>query len=239
MASIISSIYSGWQSAGAFITGADDTKNDINGGEQVVLILVGLVGSGKSAFAAALEEHFPFFRRCNQDDLGDRRQVEHLARNSLRQGLSVCIDRTNFNESQRAYWIDIAREYPKASRWVIVFDTPYEVCAARLRERTSHPTITSPEQGLSILARFASDYRPPAVHEGYDRIISLSPSDHSSSTYTKEDVMGILQRVQNSPQVTRAAAPHADRRWGQPSRRGDHRQGYPSEGYRGRGYPSG
>ena len=84
---------------------------------QVVLILVGLIGSGKvcilgydpsicfpfllreqSTFARALEKHLPAsFRRCNQDDLGNRRRVEELARQTLQLGLSVCIDRTNFD----------------------------------------------------------------------------------------------------------------------------------------------
>ncbi len=31
------------------------------------------------------------------------------------------------HSSQRAYWINIAREFPGTSVWVIVFDTPYEV----------------------------------------------------------------------------------------------------------------
>ena len=51
----------------------------------------------KSAFAEHLQHFFPHFRRCNQDDLGARRTVEQLAQESLNQGLSVCIDRTNFN----------------------------------------------------------------------------------------------------------------------------------------------
>lgn len=93
---------------------------------QVVLILCGLVGSGKvcytwnylvdaalnvftlqSTFATQLQEHFPKFQRCNQDELGDRRQVERLARDSLERGLSVCIDRTNFDAAwviQCYYW---------------------------------------------------------------------------------------------------------------------------------------
>ena len=54
--------------------------------------------SMKSTFAQALENHYPKFRRCNQDDLGDRRSVEVLARRSLQEGLSVCIDRGNFDE---------------------------------------------------------------------------------------------------------------------------------------------
>lgn len=51
----------------------------------------------KSTFAQALETFFPEFRRCNQDDLGNRRKVEAFATKALRQGLSVCIDRTNFD----------------------------------------------------------------------------------------------------------------------------------------------
>ena len=45
------------------------------------------------------EEHFPEIRRCNQDDLGDRRAVEHLTRATLQNGSSACIDRTNFDAS--------------------------------------------------------------------------------------------------------------------------------------------
>ncbi|KAG2011398.1 hypothetical protein CC2G_011522 [Coprinopsis cinerea AmutBmut pab1-1] len=89
----------------------------------------------QSTFASSLQTHFPQFQRCNQDELGDRRSVENLARQSLKQGLSVCIDRTNFNASQRFHWIKIAREFPGTMIWVIVFDTPYEVCVARLHER--------------------------------------------------------------------------------------------------------
>lgn len=80
---------------------------------QVVLILCGLVASGKvsyfgflihlfvdgnkSTFARHLQRFFPQFRVCNQDDLGQRRYVEQLARESLSEGFSVCIDRTNID----------------------------------------------------------------------------------------------------------------------------------------------
>ena len=97
-----------------------DATRDPSDGVQVVLILVGLVGSGKvnglfmtllpcffpifmshlyqSTFAEALQWHCPHWKRCNQDDLGgNRKNVEHLARVSLRKGFSVCIDRTNLD----------------------------------------------------------------------------------------------------------------------------------------------
>lgn len=51
----------------------------------------------QSTFAEALEAHLPRFVRCNQDDLGSRQHVEARARECLRAGLSVCIDRTNFD----------------------------------------------------------------------------------------------------------------------------------------------
>ncbi|KAJ8094668.1 hypothetical protein PM082_010674 [Marasmius tenuissimus] len=169
--------------------------------ERVVLILVGLIGSGKSTFAEALEEHFPHFRRCNQDDLGDRRAVEELARRSLLEGFSICIDRTNFNSAQRRYWIDIAHEFPGTPVWVIVMNTPYEECAARIQRRVSHPTIKSPEQGLSVLARFASDFRPPLPEEGFDRMISIEPGVHPEPVYSHSDIVEILQRLRDSPQL--------------------------------------
>ncbi|KAF4610539.1 hypothetical protein D9613_006727 [Agrocybe pediades] len=246
---------------------------------QIVLILCGLIASGKaitsysiyflampfndlllrlSTFAEALQEHYPNFRRCNQDDLGDRRAVEQLARDTLREGLSICIDRTNFNASereladekedrQRSYWIQIAREFPGTEIWVIVFDTPYEVCAERLKHRTSHPTITNPEQGLSVLSRFASDFRPPAAHEGFHRILYIKPSDHTSPVYTRADVTAVLLRVQSSPLITHAAQnaqPGYGYQGGQYSRGGrgvggyysSPRGGYSDRGRRGNGW---
>jgi hypothetical protein len=72
---------------------------------------------------------------------------------------------------------------------------------------TSHPTIKSPEQGLSVLARFANDFRYPSPHEGYDRLIELRPLDHPSSIYTPADIAVILQRLQNSTPIIPSAAP--------------------------------
>ncbi|KAI0255811.1 hypothetical protein BJV78DRAFT_576204 [Lactifluus subvellereus] len=139
------------------------------GAERVVIILVGLIASGKvcplllllSTFAEALQRYIPQIRRCNQDELGNRRRVEDLSRTCLRQGLSVCIDRTNLDSTQRSHWTGIAREFPGTAVWIIVFDTPYEVCAARLRMRRNHPTITDANHGMRILSRLASTLEPP------------------------------------------------------------------------------
>lgn len=168
---------------------------------QVVLMLVGVVGSGKSTFAEALQAHEPHFVRANQDDLGDRWEVERLARDALRRGLSVCIDRQNFDARQRATWIEIAGEFPGTVVHVIVFDTPYEICRERLVRRTGHPTVQTAEKGLELLDRFTSLYRPPEPREGYQRLIRLRPSDHDSPVYSAADVEGILRRVRDAPPV--------------------------------------
>ncbi|KAF5369233.1 hypothetical protein D9757_010020 [Collybiopsis confluens] len=170
-----------------------------NAEESIVLILVGLVGSGKSTFATALERHFPDkWRRCNQDELGSRLHVESLARDSLYAGFSVCIDRTNIDARQRAHWVKIANEFPGTFVWVIVFSTPYEVCASRLEYRSSHPTIHTPEQALSVLSRFSSGFQPPVADEGFHRILSLQPSD-TPLNYTAVDILSILERIRSSP----------------------------------------
>lgn len=57
--------------------------------------------SSQSTFAEALERHFPRSRRCSQDDLGNKQLVEELAHQTLRERLSPCIDRTNFNAVSR------------------------------------------------------------------------------------------------------------------------------------------
>jgi hypothetical protein len=67
---------------------------------------------------------------------------------------------------------------------------------------TSHPTIKSPEQGLSVLSRFAADFQYPAAHEGHERIISLKPRDHTSPVYSRSEIAAILQHVHDSPPVT-------------------------------------
>lgn len=54
--------------------------------QPFVLILVGLLGSGKSHFASRLEEKSARFIRINQDVLGDRPACEKLARSVLEDG---------------------------------------------------------------------------------------------------------------------------------------------------------
>ena len=100
-----------------------------------------------------------------------------------------------------------------------------QTCAARLRERkiilysslfefsdlastgTSHPTIKSPEEGLSVPAHFASNFQYPLRDEGQHHIIYLRPSDNPGPNCSRSDVAKLLQRVRDSVPVTPTGIP--------------------------------
>lgn len=94
-----------------------------------------------------------------------------------------------------------------------------------------HPTIKTPEEGLSILARFRSQYQPPSAHEGFSRILYLRPSDHPSREYTQSDITEILRRVEATPPPTNTI----DTYFTPQSSLGHSGRGY--GGFRGRRYP--
>ncbi|KDN43237.1 hypothetical protein RSAG8_06204, partial [Rhizoctonia solani AG-8 WAC10335] len=174
-----------------------DSSDNSNLNTLILIILCGLVGSGKSTFATALQREFPEFRRCNQDELGRREAVEREVYAALSQGLSVCVDRTNFDPSQRRTWIDIARQYPGVEIWGITTDTPYDACHARLIERKNHPTLHTPEKAVEVLSRFSSQFVPINLGEGLNRLYSITPN--GSPDYTREELENILAAVRETP----------------------------------------
>jgi len=154
-----------------------------------MLILCGVVGSGKSTFAVALQHHCPSFVRLSQDELGSREAVDIAAQDVISRGYSVIIDRTNFNISQRRTWIEIAQECGVGQVWGIVFDTPYEVCVERLETRLHHPTLRQ-QNAIAVLQRFWGGFVMPTKLEGFDQLITLPPQE--LPTYSPEDMTRIL-----------------------------------------------
>ena len=79
---------------------------------QLILVLVGLPGSGKSYFASKLEkESFSQYVRVNQDSLGTRKKCETACRQALSKGKSVIIDRCNFDKQQREHWLKFGVQF--------------------------------------------------------------------------------------------------------------------------------
>lgn len=204
-----------------------------SGTEQVVLVLCGLIGSGKSTFAKALQHNFPDFIRCNQDEMGSRQEVEQLAISSLQKGLSVCIDRTNIDQDQRRHWVEIAHMFPGTHKWALVFNTSKEVCSERLATRKNHPTIKTHEQALEVLDRFSWQYRPPAYSEGFDRILTLADGARG---FDKQDIANLLDHIRDEVPPTPDDFPVPYR--GHPEYRGGYRKlDYRQSGQSFHGYP--
>ncbi|EGG06316.1 uncharacterized protein MELLADRAFT_106856 [Melampsora larici-populina 98AG31] len=155
--------------------GQDDKK-------QRMLILCGLVGSGKSTFANAVVSFDSSYVRISQDVLGTRQECERITRRSLREGLSVIIDRQNFDLQQRSKWIQIGLEYRREShRFVTIdlieFNTPVLECSNRLNVRTDHETLKNVNEAQGILRLGIKNWVPPHPSEGYERHLQLDPFD--------------------------------------------------------------
>ena len=176
----------------------------------LVLLLVGIPGSGKSHFASRLEaessDHHHggsssshgmgrrttarLFVRVNQDALGSRRRCEDVARSALAGGgggsngassVAVVIDRCNFDADQRRTWIDMAHEM-EADVECVIFDYDRDVCIERCRRRRGHETIR-PSEAATIVSRMAGSFRPP---------VPLPPPP--SRDYDDEDGSGVRCR---------------------------------------------
>jgi len=159
--------------------------------EQVMLLLVGIPGSGKSTFAYSLEKAMPWrYRRINQDSLGTRKKCESLCRNSLKSGYSVVIDRCNFDSKQRLHFVKIATELniPVDS---IQFNIAVEKCIERCTSRKFHETI-KPDMAPDVVLKMKKMLHFPRKNQEQIRnsykIRSIKESNELIQKYTK--IMG-------------------------------------------------
>ncbi|EPQ29780.1 uncharacterized protein PFL1_02453 [Pseudozyma flocculosa PF-1] len=169
---------------------------------QHLIVLCGLIGSGKSTFALSLQSLLPNWVRCNQDVLGSREAVAVLAWRSLANGQNVIIDRTNVDVRQRRTWLQLGRDIlgslPPGRQLIVssvTFTTPFDECERRLRARTDHETLHDPQQAVEVLHRFCSTYTAPRIHEGFHCCIEVAPHDLDLQP-TREQVEGVVRRIE-------------------------------------------
>ncbi|BGP41382.1 hypothetical protein JCM10450v2_005424 [Rhodotorula kratochvilovae] len=165
---------------------------------QRLIVLAGVVGSGKSSLASAWQDLVPGWVRVNQDDLGDRRACEHAVRVALRAGTSVLVDRQNFDAGQRRTWLEITSEFPDVEVDGMVMGTSKEECRERLLVRQDHPTIDNPQLAVSLLNKFSALWEEPQLSEGFDHLLTL-PSLPPPSELTPALLLSLLAALAASP----------------------------------------
>ena len=138
-----------------------------------VIILVGNIGSGKSSLSALLK---PTYEIVNQDNIGNRKDCMNIMRRHLQQGKNALIDRTNISREQRAYFLNIAKDY-RAEVSCVLFQIPVVECIKRVKARKEHKTIPfgTPDAKIEeIVKKFSDSYEAPDYLEGFENIYSVT-----------------------------------------------------------------
>lgn len=141
---------------------------------QVMVIMCGIPGSGKSTFSASIVQSMePEYRAkwviLNQDVLESRKRVEEEAHRHLQLGYSVIIDRCNFDVAQRRHWIKLADKYQVDEVLCITMPAALDValCARRATDRGNDGIHAPDTNWLSVCSSMRAQYRAPSLSEGF------------------------------------------------------------------------
>ncbi|KAL7498837.1 hypothetical protein ACHAWT_010800 [Skeletonema menzelii] len=138
----------------------------------LLLILVGVQGSGKSTFCQSLGQGWC---QLSQDTInsgrpGERKDVEIAARSMLKQKQkSVVIDRMHLDPAQRQHFIQIGKK-AGVNVHCLVFVAAKDEITKRVKERTNHPGGVEGEQGAKLAVTSLERLVPPTYNEGFTLI---------------------------------------------------------------------
>ena len=144
-----------------------------------MLMLVGIPGSGKSTFSTALARRATAatFVAVNQDTIGKngrrgtREQCLEKARQALRAGRCVVVDRCHCEPAQRAPFLRVAHDHGAAAH-ALVLALPRALCLARAAARADHE-VSGPGAARVVnmmASAFAKPGGMPAAREGFSSI---------------------------------------------------------------------
>jgi len=138
---------------------------------KILYVLIGPQGSGKTHWCRniLLKAH-PSIVRVSQDDQG---RVGHrdMFNHCLDKGLSMVVDRMNFNKEHRRRYIQPA----KIAGYHVVyvqFETKKETCLQRLATRKDHPTIRKEDNHEKIIQFFFDSFEEPSGDE-FDELLRI------------------------------------------------------------------
>jgi len=156
------------------------------GSKPVLLLLVGVQGSGKSTFSLELERAGASeWTRINQDSIkagakGTRKECERAARECLSNGRNCIIDRMNLTPDQRQSFIFIASVLG-CKVHVVVLNLDPQLCSHRVANRKDHEGGVHGDKHKHLVRMSYGDLAqsgPPTANEGIDSVqICNSPID--------------------------------------------------------------
>jgi DNA 3'-phosphatase len=198
--------------------------NDDDGDSTpIMLILVGVQGSGKSTFCRLLvsgqdnnndddvivndnrkkigTDNARQRRRwiwLSQDTInngrpGRREQVEEEARIAIKQGHSVVIDRMHLDPLQRAYFFNIA-EFCNVPAHIVVFNPPKAKIIERIKNRTNHPGNVQGQNGVNIALTSMAQLVMPTYEEDDFDLISCASTDYAATQLAHQYRATLIRR---------------------------------------------
>ena len=159
-------------------------ETDKAGLYPLMIILVGIPGSGKSSFTNMLTKGNPSkFERICQDVLGSRMKCQKACRKALLNGKVPVIDRCNFDTNQRFYFTQIAEEF-NAHVDCIVFSFPRDVCIERCEERIGHETV-SRDNARQVVGSMWKQFVSPGetIYRSLQTVTSFRQANSIASEY--------------------------------------------------------
>lgn len=182
--------------------------------DQVLVVLCGIPGSGKSTYAKRLVGGLPPPYRsrwvvANQDKLGTRINVMKVVRAALHAKRSVIVDRCNFNAEQRSHWIEVAQEFNVSATFAVTM--PHHIntalCIERAFARGNSDGHGEDVNWKAVCIGMQREYTAPDVREGFAGIFGCS--DDSDLTCFANSVadIGLRQLEHSIPQHDQVSLP--------------------------------
>lgn len=152
----------------------EEDKAKMEEGKAIVVLLVGVPGSGKSTFCDYIirGSKRPWVRVC-QDIIGNgksgtKTQCLMGASSALKEGKSVLIDRCNMNKEQREDFVKLGG--PEVEKHAVVLDLPAKMCISRSVKRTDHEGKLQGGKAAVVINQMLQKKELPKLREGFNRI---------------------------------------------------------------------